>query len=62
MPVLRAELLRSVYRKYFTASGKMLGKIAGARELTLDVLKELWYYYYQCTECRRCSVFLPIRN
>ena len=59
MPVLRAELLRSVYRKYFTASGKMLGKIAGARELTLDVLKELWYYYYQCTECRRCSVFCP---
>ncbi|RJQ40607.1 MAG: (Fe-S)-binding protein [Nitrospiraceae bacterium] len=59
MPVLRAELLRSVYRKYFTASGKMLGKVAGARELTLDVLKEIWYYYYQCTECRRCSVFCP---
>jgi len=59
MPVLRAELLRSIYRRYFTASGKMLGKIAGARELTIDVLKELWYYYYQCTECRRCSVFCP---
>ncbi|MEK6690112.1 MAG: sulfate reduction electron transfer complex DsrMKJOP subunit DsrK [Nitrospirota bacterium] len=59
MPVLRAELLRSVYRKYFTASGKLLGKVAGARELTIDVLKELWYYYYQCTECRRCSVFCP---
>jgi Fe-S oxidoreductase len=59
MPVLRAELLRSIYRKYFTASGKMLGKIAGARKLTLDVLKEIWYYYYQCTECRRCSVFCP---
>jgi Fe-S oxidoreductase len=59
MPVLRAELLRSVYRKYFTASGRMLGRAAGARELTVDVLKELWYYYYQCTECRRCSVFCP---
>ncbi|MEK6682613.1 MAG: sulfate reduction electron transfer complex DsrMKJOP subunit DsrK [Nitrospirota bacterium] len=59
MPVLRAELLRSIYRKYFTASGKMLGKVAGARELTEDVLKELWYYYYQCTECRRCSLFCP---
>ncbi|MDP2277613.1 MAG: (Fe-S)-binding protein, partial [Nitrospirota bacterium] len=59
MPVVRAELLRSIYRKYFTASGKMLGKVAGARELTLDVLKEIWYYYYQCTECRRCSVFCP---
>jgi Fe-S oxidoreductase len=59
MPVLRAELIRSVYRKEFTAAGKILGKMAGARELTLDVLKEWWYYFYQCTECRRCSVFCP---
>ncbi|MBI4688684.1 MAG: (Fe-S)-binding protein [Nitrospirae bacterium] len=59
MPVLRAELLRSVYRKYFTTSGKLFGKTAGARELTVDVLRELWYYAYQCTECRRCSVFCP---
>jgi len=59
MPVLRAELLRSVYRKYFTLAGKVFGKFAGARELTEDVLKEWFYYFYQCTECRRCSVFCP---
>ncbi|MDH4163854.1 MAG: (Fe-S)-binding protein [Nitrospirota bacterium] len=59
MPVLRAELIRSVYRKEFTTAGKILGKMAGGRELTLDVLKEWWYYFYQCTECRRCSVFCP---
>ncbi len=59
MPVLRGELLRSVYRKYFTRSGRLLGRIAGARELTVDVLKEWWYYFFQCTECRRCSVFCP---
>lgn len=59
MPVLRAELLRSIYRRYFTTPGKVLGKLAGGRELTYDVLKELWYYAYQCTECRRCSVFCP---
>ena len=59
MPVLRAELIRSVYRKEFTLAGKIFGKMAGARELTLDVLKEWWYYFYQCTECRRCSVFCP---
>ncbi|MEE8398477.1 MAG: (Fe-S)-binding protein, partial [Desulfobacterales bacterium] len=29
MPVLRAELLRSVYRNDFTTAGKILGKIAG---------------------------------
>ena len=59
MPVMRAELLRSIYRKKFTVGGKLLGKLAGARELTEDALKELWYYLYQCTECRRCSLFCP---
>ena len=29
MPVLRAELLRSIYRKDFTALGKVFGKLAG---------------------------------
>ena len=66
MPVLRAELLRSVYRNDFTAAGKIIGSISknfkkmiGARELTVDVLKEWWYYLFQCSECRRCSVFCP---
>lgn len=59
MPVLRAELLRSVYRNDFTIFGKLLGKYAGARPMTIDVLKEWWYYLFQCSECRRCSVFCP---
>jgi Fe-S oxidoreductase len=66
MPVVRAELLRSIYRNDFTTAGKILGffgnkikKACGARELTLEVLKEWWYYLFQCTECRRCSVFCP---
>jgi Fe-S oxidoreductase len=59
MPVLRAELLRSVYRNDFTAAGKILGRLAGARPLTQEVLKEWWYYLFQCTECRRCSLFCP---
>jgi Fe-S oxidoreductase len=66
MPVLRAELLRSVYRNDFTTAGKIIGslgknfkKIIGARELDLQILKEWWYYLFQCSECRRCSVFCP---
>jgi Fe-S oxidoreductase len=59
MPVLRAELLRSIYRKDFTAMGKIFGSLAGGRALTEDVIKEWFYYFYQCTECRRCSVFCP---
>ena len=63
MPVLRAELLRSVYRGEFTLAGKLLGKLMGKplgmRPLTIDVIKEWFYYFFQCTECRRCSVFCP---
>ncbi|MBI3013719.1 MAG: 4Fe-4S dicluster domain-containing protein, partial [Candidatus Tectomicrobia bacterium] len=57
MPVLRAELVRSVYRRYFTLAGRILRGLAGARDLIEGVLKEWFYYFYQCTECRRCSVF-----
>jgi Fe-S oxidoreductase len=59
MPVLRAELLRSVYRGEFTVAGKILSKMAGARKLEEDVVKEWFMYFYQCTECRRCSLFCP---
>jgi len=59
MPVMRAELLRSLYRKNFTVGGKILGKLAGARDINEKALKDLWYYSYQCTECRRCSLFCP---
>ncbi|MFH1176079.1 MAG: (Fe-S)-binding protein [Acidobacteriota bacterium] len=59
MPVLRAELLRSFYRADFTTAGKILGRVAGGRKLTAEVLKEWFYYFFQCTECRRCSVFCP---
>jgi len=59
MPVLRAELLRSVYRNDFTTAGKILRSIAGARKLTPAIIKEWFFYFFQCTECRRCSVFCP---
>ncbi len=59
MPVVRAELMRSVYRRYFTLTGRIFGALAGGRELTEDVVKEWFFYFYQCTECRHCSVFCP---
>jgi Fe-S oxidoreductase len=59
MPVLRAELLRSVYRRDFSLAGRLMGKMVGARELTEDVVKEWFMYFFQCTECRRCSLFCP---
>ncbi len=59
MPVARQDLLRSVYRRYFTLAGKFFPKLVGARDLTRDVLDEWYNYYHQCSQCRRCSVFCP---
>ena len=59
MPVARQDLMRSVYRRYFTLAGKWFPKLVGARDLTEEVLEEWNTYYHQCSECRRCSVFCP---
>lgn len=59
MPVARQDLLRSVYRRYFTFAGKYFPWLVGARDLTRDVLDEWYTYYHQCSQCRRCSVFCP---
>ena len=59
MPVARQDLMRSVYRRHFTAAGKVAPGLVGARELTREVLDEWYSYYHQCSECRRCSVFCP---
>jgi Fe-S oxidoreductase len=59
MPVARQELMRSVYRRYFTIPGKLFPKLVGAKDLTKDVLDQWYSYFWQCSECRRCSVFCP---
>ena len=59
MPVARQDLMRAVYRRYFTFAGKHFPKLVGAVDLTKDVLDAWWSYYHQCSECRRCSVFCP---
>jgi Fe-S oxidoreductase len=59
MPVARQELMRSVYRRYFTLAGKMFPSLVGAKDLTKELLDEWYTYFWQCSECRRCSVFCP---
>jgi len=59
MPVARQELLRKVYRRYFTLGGKLFPKLVGAEDLTEAVLEDWYKYFNQCSECRRCSVYCP---
>ena len=59
MPVARQDLLRSVYRRYYTFAGKYFPWLVGARDLTKEVLDEWYTYYHQCSQCRRCAVACP---
>ena len=59
MPVARQDLMRQVYRRYFTVAGKFFPWLVGAKDLTEDVLHDWYNYYHQCSQCRRCSVFCP---
>jgi Fe-S oxidoreductase len=64
MPVARQDLMRQVYRRYFTFAGKFFAKLGmpgfvGARELDKEVLDDWYSYYHQCSQCRRCSVYCP---
>jgi Fe-S oxidoreductase len=59
MPVARQDLLRSVYRRYYTLGGKLFPKLVGARDMTKEVLDDWYSYFHQCSQCRRCSVFCP---
>jgi len=59
IPTNRAELIRKIYKRYFTLEGRWFGKLVGAEDLTLDVLEQWYSYFYQCNECRRCAMSCP---
>jgi Fe-S oxidoreductase len=55
----RHELVRSLYKKYFKARGKVWPSLGEAKELDETVLAELYDAAYSCTGCRRCMVYCP---
>lgn len=59
IPTNRAELIRKIYKRYFTLEGRWFGKLVGAEDISLDVLEEWYSYFYQCSECRRCAMACP---
>ncbi|MCF8011470.1 MAG: (Fe-S)-binding protein [Clostridiales bacterium] len=59
IPANRAELIRKIYRRYFTLEGRWFGSLVGAEDISLDLI-ETWYsYFYQCSQCRRCGHVCP---
>ncbi len=59
-PVQRADMLRKIYQRYFTFTGRHLPFLVGAEDLTEAKLNELAESFYRCTVCRRCAYVCPV--
>ncbi|SHI65383.1 (Fe-S)-binding protein [Desulfofundulus thermosubterraneus] len=59
-PVYRTDMLRKIYKRYFTLPGKLFPWLVGAEDLTEEKLNALAENVYRCTICRRCSYVCPV--
>jgi Fe-S oxidoreductase len=58
-PAERSDLLRSIYKKHCTTTGKLFGGLVGARDYREGEIEEWVEHFYRCTACRRCATFCP---
>jgi Fe-S oxidoreductase len=59
LPAYRSELIRKIYRKYFTKAGQFVPALYEARDPDENLLDELYDSAYACTACRRCTYYCP---
>lgn len=60
IPCYRSELLLSVYRRHFTMSGILKGRITGKGHLTDEKVEEMAESFWNCTACKRCVLECPV--
>jgi len=60
VPCYRSELLLSVYRRHFTVSGVLRGRLLGDPGLTDEKVQEMAASFFDCTACRRCHFECPL--
>ncbi|NIO29106.1 MAG: (Fe-S)-binding protein [Candidatus Latescibacteria bacterium] len=58
-PVIRSDLIRAIYKKLSTTSGKLMGELVGARDFSEDDFEKWAEDFYECTGCRRCATYCP---
>jgi Fe-S oxidoreductase len=58
-PPARSDVIRSIYKKHCTMTGKVLGELVGARDYVDGELEEWVDHFYSCTGCRRCATYCP---
>ncbi|HAP67695.1 MAG TPA: 4Fe-4S ferredoxin [Nitrospinae bacterium] len=60
-PTFRSEILRRIYKRYFTKGGKYLKSFVGADvELNYKTVWRLLELSYRCNICRRCAQYCPV--
>ncbi len=59
LPAYRAELIRRVYKKYFTRTGEYIPGLVEGRDPDDRLLDQLYQTTYFCTGCRRCMYYCP---
>jgi len=60
LPAYRAELIRRIYKKYYSPLGRLFPKFYEGREIDDEkLLDELYTTTYACTGCRRCMYYCP---
>lgn len=59
LPGYRAELIRRIYKNYFTRSGKYYPALSEGIKINDKLLDELYKTTYACTGCRRCMYYCP---
>lgn len=60
-PTYRSEILRRIWKKYFTPEGKLLGRFVGADvDVNWQTVTRLAELGHRCTLCRRCAQRCPM--
>jgi Fe-S oxidoreductase len=59
-PAVRSDLIRSIYKKHSTTTGKLLGGLVGARDYQEGEIEDWIEHFYSCTGCRRCATYCPM--
>jgi len=58
-PVVRSDLVRGIYQRHNTISGRLWGGLVGARDFHESELPGWIESFYSCTGCRRCATYCP---
>jgi Fe-S oxidoreductase len=58
-PADRSDLIRRIYKRKKTISGRLLGRLAGAEDYSEGEIEEWIGRFYECTGCRRCATYCP---